>query len=88
MVPGCDVDYFLRPGSLEESLPLQQTAWFVYDVPRVDNGFYIQFVDYANEGGIHGVAGAHVSITNDGENGIFVLDWEREGEAPFMTHGH
>jgi hypothetical protein len=29
-----------------------------------------------------------VSITDDGENGIFVLDWEREREAPFMTHGH
>jgi len=88
VIPGCDVKYFLRPGSLEESLPLQQTAWFVYDVSRVDNGFYIQCVDHANEGGIHGVASSHVSITDDGENGIFVLDWEREREAPFMTHGH
>jgi hypothetical protein len=53
----------------------------------MDNGFYIQFANHANEGGIHAVAGAHVSITDDGEHGIFVLDWEREGEAPLMTHG-
>ena len=87
MVPGCDVEYFLRPGSLEESLPLVQAAWFVYDVPRVDNGFYLQVVDQANEGGVRGVAGAHVSIADDGESGIFLLDW-KGGEVRFVMHGH
>ena len=88
MVPGCDVECFPRPGGLEESLPLSQAAWFVDDVSRVDNGFYLQFVDHANEGGIHGVAGSHVGIADDGKIGIFGADWEREGEIPFMTHGH
>ena len=88
MVPGCDVEYFLRAGSLEEFLPLVQTAGFVYDVSYVDNGFYLQFLDHANEGGVRGVAGSHMGIADNGENGIFGSDWEREGEVPLMTHGH